>query len=73
MLKNLKKDLNLPQQAITLYKKALSIKNDLLEAHFNLAGIYQSLGEYETSRIHLKKIFFPIGIQLNKVKLSLRA
>ena len=47
---NLKKDLNLIDEAIKYYKKSLSINSNILVTNFNLAIIYQSLGEFEKSK-----------------------
>ncbi len=53
---NLKKDLNLQNEAINFYKKSLFIKEDLIETQLNLAIIYTTMGKFDDSKYHLKKI-----------------
>ena len=51
---NLKTTLNETYDAIELFKKALSIKNNNYIAHFNLATAYQTIGEYTDALNHAK-------------------
>ena len=53
-LANLKKDLDQTDEAVNIYERILSIKSDSLLVMYNLAGLYNSLGEFEKS----KKLYF---------------
>ena len=55
-LANLKKDLDLVDEAKNLYNKALELNDNLLEPHYNLASLYQSSGDFEKSIYHYKKV-----------------
>ena len=55
-LGNLNFELNKYEQAIELYKRALKIENKLTLAHYNLALAYQSLGEFDNAKKHLREL-----------------
>jgi len=58
---NLKNDLNLAEESISLYNRALEIDNDNFSIHFNKAFILQSTGKFKEAIHHAKKC-----LELNK-------
>ena len=52
---NVKKDLNLENDALSLYEKGLKIDKNNSIINFNLGSIYQSLGDFEKSKNHYKE------------------
>ena len=55
-LGNLKKDLDQTEEAVKIYKKILSIQPDAMAVIYNLAGLYNSMGEIEKSKVLFLKI-----------------
>ena len=51
----LKKDMELPDESIEYYKKILKLKENILEIHYNLASVYQSVGAYKLAINHFKR------------------
>ena len=60
-LANLKKELDKTDEAIDIYNKILSKQPNAIAAIYNLANLYNTMGEFEKS----KKLFFDI---LNKIR-----
>ena len=52
---NLKNDLNLAEESISLYNRALEINNNNFSIHFNKAFILQSMGKFKEAIHHAKK------------------
>ena len=50
------KQINSPEEAISLYKKILSINKNVFEVRYNLSLCYVSLGKFFDAKVELKKI-----------------
>lgn len=68
-LANLKFDLNKPKEALIFLNRALKLNDKELIIHLNLSLIYQSLGEFDSSVFHLRKIneLFPNFTRADKM------
>ena len=53
--KNLKKDLDLVDEAMNFYKKSIKLNDNVMETHFNLGVLYEQSGNFEKSLYHYKK------------------
>ena len=58
---NLKNDLNLVEDSLSLYNKALAVDENNFSIHFNKAFILQAIGKFDESIFHAKK-----SLELNK-------
>src|SRR5262249_53310999 len=47
---------NKPDRGIDFVRKALTIKPDYIEAHYNLGTALQGLGRHEDSIVHYRKV-----------------
>ena len=47
-------DLGRPRESAEAYEQALAIDRSLADAHYNLAGLYETLGELEAAFRHLR-------------------
>ncbi len=49
---NLKKNLDLDNEALDFYLKSLEVNPKILETHYNIASLYQSMGNFEKAKNH---------------------
>ena len=70
---NLKNDLNMVEESISLYDQAIKVDNDNFSVHFNKAFMLQSVGNFKDSIYHAKKclelnnFFTPADVLLSKM------